>query len=86
VTAAVAWQATVIAATALLMGLPLGIALGRWGWDVLARDLGTLAEPVVPALAVALAVPVVVLVCNIAAFLPGRVAARLRPAGVLRSE
>jgi ABC-type lipoprotein release transport system permease subunit len=87
VSAAVAWQATVIAVVALVVGLPLGVALGRWGWSVLAHDLGTLAEPIVPFFAVALAVPVVVVVvCNLVAFVPGRVAARFRPATVLRSE
>ena len=31
-------------------------------------------------------IPVVLLVANLVAFVPGRVAARLRPAAVLRSE
>ena len=38
------------------------------------------------ALAVALAVPVVLLVANAVTFVPGRIAVRLRPAAVLRSE
>ena len=65
---------------------PLGIILGRWGWTALADDLGTVAEPIVPAVAVLLAVPVVIALVNVVAFVPGRIAARLRPAVVLRSE
>ena len=38
------------------------------------------------ALAVALAIPLVLLIANAVAFVPGRIAARLRPAAVLRSE
>ena len=86
VSAVVAWQATTVSAIALVAGLPLGIVLGRWGWRALADDIGTVAEPVVPLLAVLIAVPVVFAVVNAVAFVPGRVAARLRPATVLRSE
>ncbi len=71
---------------ALVIGLPLGIIGGRWAWGFLADDLGTLSEPQVPLLAVLLAVPAVLLLCNLVAFVPGRMAARLRPAVVLRSE
>ncbi|MEX1008514.1 MAG: FtsX-like permease family protein [Acidimicrobiia bacterium] len=86
VSSAVAWQATTVGAFALLLGIPLGIVLGRWGWRALADNLGTVSEPVVPLLAVVLAVPVVLLLVNLVAFVPGRIAARLLPATVLRSE
>jgi ABC-type antimicrobial peptide transport system permease subunit len=86
VSSTVAWQASTVAAIALLAGLPLGIILGRWGWRALADNLGTVAEPVVPALAMVVTVPVVVVLANLVAFVPGRIAARLRPAAVLRSE
>ena len=86
VSATVAWQATTVGACALVVGLPLGIIGGRWAWGFLADDLGTLSEPQVPLLAVLLAVPAVLLLCNLVAFVPGRMAARLRPAVVLRSE
>jgi len=86
VSATVAWQATTVGVLALLIGLPVGIIGGRWAWGFLADDLGTLSEPRVPLLAVVLAVPAVLLLCNAVAFVPGRIAARLRPAVVLRSE
>jgi ABC-type antimicrobial peptide transport system permease subunit len=86
ISATVAWQATTVGVLALLIGVPLGIVGGRWAWGLLADDLGTLSEPRVPLLALAIGVPVVLLLCNAVAFVPGRIAARLRPAVVLRSE
>jgi len=83
---AVAWQATTVVALALLIGLPLGIAAGRTVWVLFADDLGVVAEPWLPVLAVALMVPLTVLIANLVAAVPAWVAARTRPAVVLRSE
>jgi hypothetical protein len=44
------------------------------------------SEPVVPVAVLLVAVPVVLVLLNAVAYVPGRVAARLRPATVLRSE
>src|SRR5207244_642468 len=43
--AAVAWQATTLVGLALLVGLPLGVAAGRWTWQVFAGRLGASAAP-----------------------------------------
>jgi hypothetical protein len=86
VSATVAWQATTLAAVALLVGLPLGVAAGRWAWVLVNRGVGSPAEPVTPTLAVLAVVPVTVLVANLIAALPARAAAATRPAVVLRSE
>jgi ABC-type antimicrobial peptide transport system permease subunit len=86
VSATVAWQATTLAALALLFGLPFGVASGRWMWAVFARQLGVSTVTVVPNLTVLLAVPITIVVANLAAAGPGWVAGRLRPATVLRTE
>jgi FtsX-like permease family len=86
VAATVAWQATTLAAVALLVGLPLGVVAGRWAWVVVNKGLGSLAGPVTPTIALLVAVPVTVLVANLVAALPARAAAATRPAVVLRSE
>jgi ABC-type lipoprotein release transport system permease subunit len=86
VSGSVAWQASTIGAIALVVGLPLGVVLGRWAWSALANNLGTVSEPVVPIAVLLVAVPVVLLLLNLVAYLPGRIAARTRPATVLRSE
>jgi ABC-type lipoprotein release transport system permease subunit len=81
-----AWQATTLAAVALLVGLPTGVAAGRWGWRLFAGQLGVLPDPVVPVLAVLIAVPSALFLVNVVAALPGRVAACAQPGLVLRSE
>lgn len=86
VVATVAWQATTLAATAALIGLPLGVAGGRWAWRLFAGQLGVGADPATPALAVLLALPAAVLVANLIAAVPALLAGRTRPALVLRSE
>jgi hypothetical protein len=86
VSATVAWQATTLVAVALLVGLPLGVAAGRWAWLLVTRGLGSPAGPTTPILAVLAVVPATVLVANLVAALPARSAAATRPAVVLRSE
>jgi ABC-type lipoprotein release transport system permease subunit len=86
VSAAVAWQATTVALLALAVGLPLGVALGRWTWSLLADRIGVGAPPVTPGPALLAGVAGTVLVANLVAAWPGRVAARTRPAVALRSE
>jgi ABC-type lipoprotein release transport system permease subunit len=86
VRATVAWQSSTLAVAAGLIGLPLGIAAGRAAWDVFADRLGVPPQPVTPVLAVAVLVPVLLLLANVVAAVPGRVAARMRPAAALRTE
>src|SRR5439155_19499530 len=86
VSAAVAWQATTLAVLALLVGLPIGIACGRWIWQLFAGQLGVPAEARIPALGVFVAVPSAVFVANLLAAGPGWVAGRLKPAPVPRIE
>jgi hypothetical protein len=86
VSATIAWQATILAAVALLIGLPAGVAAGRWGWVLVNQGLGSPAEPITPALVVLSVIPATVLVANLVAALPARAAATTRPAVVLRSE
>jgi len=84
--AAVAWQATTVAVVALGVGVPVGLAAGRWAWTVFAAQVGVIDQPVLPVSGVLLAVPAAIILANLLAAIPGRVAARLRPALVLRSE
>ena len=85
VRATVAWQATAIAATGLVIGLPLGIAAGRWAWTVLARGFAIEPVPVISPL-VLLSVPAVLILANVVAAVPARAAADTQAAVVLRTE
>ena len=82
----VAWEASVLAAVALLIGLPLGVVAGRWAWALFANAAGVSAAPTVPLATVLLAIPATLLAANLIAAAPGWEAARLRPALVLRTE
>lgn len=86
VVATTLWQATVTAVIALAVGLPLGVVVGRWSWSALAESIGAVADPVVPALALAGAALVVLLLANLVGVVPGWRAARRSPAAALRTE
>jgi uncharacterized membrane protein len=79
-------QATALAVAGLVFGLPLGVATGRLLWQLVAHITPVQYQPPVALLALLLAVPVAVLVANALATWPGRHAARLRIAAVLRAE
>ncbi len=84
--ATVAWQATTIAAVGLLAGVPIGLGIGRFAWNLFAADLGVASEPVVPVWPGLLVLPAAVLLANLVALLPGRIAAATPPGAVLRTE
>jgi hypothetical protein len=84
--AAVAWQSTVIAVVGLVIGVPVGIAAGRWLWLAFAHELSAVPDPVIPAGSIALAVVAALVLANLVAALPGRAAARTPAAIVLRAE
>ena len=86
VSATVAWQATTLILLALLIGIPVGVALGRWVWTRFATNLGAAADPLTPLLAMLVAIPVALVIGNALAAIPGIRARRLRPAEVFRSE
>jgi ABC-type lipoprotein release transport system permease subunit len=86
VAATIAWQATTFAVVALGLGVPLGVAVGRWAWQLTAAALGVASGPVVPLLAMGAVAIGMVLAVNLVAAVPGWAAGRLRPATALRSE
>jgi hypothetical protein len=84
--ATVGWQATSFVVAALAVGLPLGIAAGRWIWHAAASGMSSSSPPVVPYLGLLLVVPGAVLAVNLIAAGPGWVAARVPPAVTLRED
>ena len=86
VQATVAWQATILTGLALLAGLPLGVAVGRWTWALFSSGLGVPPGALVPVPFVLLMIPAPILAANAVAYWPARAAARLSPARVLRAE
>ncbi len=86
VAAVVAWQATALVLIALAIGAPVGAALGRWAWGLLANQLGIVPSPVTPVLALVALVLAALLVANAIAAAPAWSAGRTQAAVVLRSE
>jgi FtsX-like permease family/MacB-like periplasmic core domain len=84
--ATVAWHATTAVAIGVVLGVPLGIAIGRWLWDLFAEEINAVPAPVVPALQVVLIALGALVLANIVAAIPGRLAARTPTALVLRAE
>jgi hypothetical protein len=84
--AAVAWQSTIAVAIGTVVGIPLGIALGRWSWDLFARSIHAVPATSVPLLAVVAIALGGLMLANVVAALPGRLAARTPTAMLLRSE
>lgn len=82
----VSWQAITVSLVALVIGIPLGIAAGRWSWRWVADSIPLLYAPPLAASVAVLSVPAALLLANAMAALPARRAARLRPADVLRAE
>ena len=79
-------QATVLALVGVLFGVPLGVAVGRTAWRTVADTTPLYYVPPLAFWALLLTLPVALLVANALAAWPGRLAARLRIAHVLRAE
>jgi len=84
--AAVAWHATVVALIGIILGIPLGIVVGRQLWTLFARNINAVPDPAVPVLWVVLVVIGALVFANLDAALPGLDAARTPAALALRAE
>ena len=82
----VAWQATVAMLIGTVVGLPLGIALGRWLWNLFAQGIQAIPAPTVPALLVTAIGLGAIVLANLVALIPGRIAARTPTGLLLRTE
>ncbi len=69
-----------------VVGIPLGIALGRWGWQIVATDLGVARDPSLPVVIFGVVAVSAVAFANLVAVWPGRAAATSEPALALRTE
>jgi hypothetical protein len=84
--AAVSWQSTAIVVVGLVAGIPLGIALGRFLWQLFAHQLSAVVDPTIPGVPLLIVAVGAVVLANLVAALPGRSAARTPTALVLRVE
>jgi predicted lysophospholipase L1 biosynthesis ABC-type transport system permease subunit len=79
-------QATLLALVGLVFGVPIGLAVGRTVWRVVAEYTPIQYVSPISLWALLLVAPAAFLVANLLAAWPGRRAARLRISHVLRAE
>jgi hypothetical protein len=79
------WQVATVTAVALAVGVPLGIAGGRWAWQLFADQAG-LPPAAITSLPVLWMIPATLLVAALVALPPARSVARIPAAATLRSE
>ncbi len=77
-------QATTLVVLGLAGGVPLGVVVGRWTWQLLARQIGVVPIPVTPVPVLLLLVPGALLLGALVALLPARSAARTPVADSLK--
>ena len=79
-------QGTAIGLFGLVIGVPLGIGVGRLGWRSIAERVPLSEIPPLALTAALLLIPVTVIAANVLALWPGRVALSHSPAEQLRVE
>jgi hypothetical protein len=84
--ATVAWQSTVAVALGTVVGVPLGVALGRSLWDLFAREIDAVPDPSTPVFSVVVIAVGALVLANLVAAVPGRIAARTPTALAFRAE
>ena len=82
----VALQSSVAMTIGVIVGVPLGVVAGRLLWDLFASGIHAVPAPSVPALEVAAIALGALVLANIMALIPGRIAARTRTAMLLWVE
>jgi hypothetical protein len=84
--AAIAWQSSVAVAIGMIIGVPVGVIIGRWLWVLFAHEINAVPAPIVPSALIAVMVVGALVVANIVAAVPGRIAARTPTSLLLRAE
>jgi predicted lysophospholipase L1 biosynthesis ABC-type transport system permease subunit len=79
-------QGTAIGFSGLVIGIPLGLAVGRLGWRAIAERVPLSQSPPLALAAALLLIPVTLIAANMLALWPGRIALAHSPAAELRVE
>jgi ABC-type antimicrobial peptide transport system permease subunit len=82
--ATIAWQASVAGVTGAVIGVPLGVVLGRWLWTLFARNIYAVPQPTVSVVSIVIVAVSALVLANVVAAVPGRIAAKTSTAQVLR--
>lgn len=86
IVASVAWQATALVGVGIVVGVPLGIVLGREVWSAFANNLGVVPVSVVQPWLLAAIVLGILVAANLLAIAPALGARRSKPQQLLRAQ
>ena len=84
--AVIAWQSSIAVLIGTIVGITIGIVLGRLLWNTFAHEINAVPAPAVPAIAIVLIALGALVLANVVAAVPGRIAARTPTALLLRAE
>jgi hypothetical protein len=84
--ALVAWQSSVAVFIGIVVGIPLGIVVGRLLWDAFAHEINAVPAPTVSGTSIAVIALCALALANVLAAIPARIAARIPTALLLRAE
>jgi hypothetical protein len=70
----------------VVIGTPLGIIAGRWLWNLFATGINAVPSPTVPVWPIVGVAAGALVLANLVAAVPGRIAARTPTALVLRAD
>ena len=82
----IVWQTSAILVIACVVGVPFGVAVGRWAWTSFASSLGVVPVTVIPGSLLLAGFAVLLMAGNLLAAGPASIAARTRPSVILRAE
>jgi hypothetical protein len=83
---AIAWQASLLALAGVIIGVPLGVLLGRRLWQTVTNSFPLVYAAPFALVAVLLAIPLALIAANLLAAGPAHAATRISPAHALRTE
>ena len=86
VAATVAWQATTVAIVGIIIGVPLGILIGRATWSAFASNLGFVPVSIVQGWLLAALIAGILVAANLLAVLPALAARRFQAGQLLRTQ
>ena len=85
VASTVLWQSTTLAVIGIIVGVPLGVLVGKAVWTAFANNLGVIPVSVVPGGLIALLAAGVLVAANVIAVVPALAATRSKAADLLRT-
>ena len=84
--ATIAWQSSIAVGIGMVVGIPLGVILGRYLWDLFANEINAVPVPSIPATTIIATGLAGFLLAIAVSVVPGVLAARAPTATLLRTE